>query len=100
LAEERVSFLDKLKQTINALSTMTTIMLLIFVSSIIILVFSSMVKSKRKVIATLLSLGYKKSQIAFSFATVSLIIGALPSLLGYLTGHFLQYAFIDIFSNY
>lgn len=100
LAEERVAFLGKLKQTLETLSLMTTIMLIIFVGSIVILVFSSMIETKRKVIATLLSLGYTKAKIAFSFATTALIIGAVPSLLGYITGHFLQYAFINLFNNY
>ena len=100
LAEQRVLFLSKLMLTMRTLSITTTIMLLIFVGLIIILVFSSMIQSKRKILATLLSLGYTRSQIAFSFATVALIIGALPSLFGYLIGHFLQYAFIDMFSNY
>ena len=79
---------------------MTTLMLLLFVGSIIILVFSSLLASKRRIIATLLSLGYKKTNIAFSFATIALIIAAVPSLIGYLFGHFMQYAFINIFSNY
>ena len=100
LAEQRVSFLIKLKQTLSTLSRMTTLMLLLFVGSIIILVFSSLLASKRRIIATLLSLGYRKTHIAFSFATIALIIAAIPSLIGYLFGHFLQYAFINIFSNY
>ena len=100
LAEQRVAFLEKLKNTLASLAFITTLMLLIFISAIIILVFSALISSKRKVIATLLSLGYRRVEIAFSFGIITLIIGAAPSIIGYIVGHFLQYAFINIFSSY
>lgn len=100
LVHNRILFLQNLKNTIHVLTITTTSFLIIFVSAIILLIFKSLLSIRRTKHATLMALGYSKNQIAFSMSLVTLILVGLPSVLGYIIGHFLQYPFINIFAQY
>lgn len=100
LTQERVSFLSQLNDTITTISYTTTTMLVIFVSIIVAMVFGVLVSANRKSLSTLLAIGYSKTQIAISTATISLLIGAVPSIIGYLIGFASHFAFIDTFDSF
>lgn len=100
LTQERTSFLSSLQKTISVVSNVTTTMLVIFVLLIIAMIFGVLITANRKSLATLLAMGYRKSQISFSTATISLLIGALPALVGYLIGYSLQFALINRFDDF
>lgn len=100
LTQERVSFLGQLNNTITTISYMTTTMLVIFVSIIVAMVFGVLISANRKSLSTLLAIGYSKTQIAVSTAAIALLIGAVPSIVGYLIGFASHFAFIDIFDSF
>lgn len=100
LTQERTSFLSSLQKTIYVVSNVTTTLLVVFVLLIISMVFGVLISANRKSLATLLAMGYRKSQIAFSTATISLLIGALPALVGYLIGYSMQFMLINKFDDF
>ncbi len=100
LTQERVIFLEQLKKTISTLTIVTTTFLVIFVATLFLLVFKSLLTLQRKKYATLLALGYRKGKIAFALSCVTFLLVTLPSILGYVVGYILQFPFINIFANY
>ncbi len=100
LTQERVSFLGQLKSTITTILYTTTTLLIIFVSIVVAMVFGVLISASRKSLSTLLAIGYTKNQIAVSTAMVSLLIGAVPSFIGYLAGFGGHFAFINAFDSF
>lgn len=100
LAGQRVAFLENLEHTIMILTNTTTSFLIIFVAATVLLVFKSLLSSRRIKHATLLALGYSKKAIAVSISLATIVLIGLPSVIGYIFGHFLQYPFINIFAHY
>lgn len=100
LVDQRIVFLQNLKNTINVLTISTTSFLIIFVSAIVVLIFKSLLAIRRIKNATLIALGYSKKSIAASISLVTIVLVGLPSIMGYVFGHFLQYPFINIFAQY
>ncbi len=100
LAQERVMFLSDLNKTIKTLSYVTTTLLVIFVLSIIVMVFNVLLAINRKTFATMLALGYSKTQLALSNALSALVLIGVPSVIGYLIGYGLQFWFVGIFDDY
>lgn len=100
LTQERVAFLSQLNNTITTISYITTTLLIVFVSIIVAMVFGVLITANRKSLSTLLAIGYSKTQIALSTATISLMIGAIPSIIGYLIGFSSHFLFIDEFDMF
>lgn len=100
LTQERTIFLQDLQKTIRTISVVTTTLLVIFLASIIMIVFQMIVGIDRKKLATQLALGYSKPKIAFAKALSGLAISIFPFILSYLIGYGLQFLFIQQFDNY
>ncbi len=100
LTGQRIAFLHNLKETINILTITTTSFLIIFVSSIVLLVFKSLLAIRRIKNATLMAIGYSKKAIATSISLIAIALIGIPSVFGYVFGYFLQYPFINIFAQY
>ncbi|TCG10875.1 ABC transporter permease [Mycoplasma marinum] len=100
LAPQRIAFLDKLKRSITTITFLTTSLLAVLTAFIILMVIKKQISAKRKTLGTLLANGYTKNQIAWSMTTIALIIIIVPSMLGYIVGHFMQSVFINMFTNY
>ena len=100
LAQERISFLGKLRKAASSISIATTTTLIFFVSAIIILIFKAILSINRKKMATLISIGHQKSIISISLALASLPFIIIPTFLAYLVGSIIQYPMINIFANF
>ena len=99
LVQERTIFIDTLSGTINSISYITTTLLIIFIISIVVMIFKVLVASSRKPLATMNALGHSKIRIALSNGLAALIIVAIPAVLSYIIGWMLQFVFIQIFDS-
>lgn len=99
LVPNRVTFLTSLNSSIKTVIYITTSMLIILSSFIVLMVVKREIAEQRRFLATLLANGYSKSQISLATTIISLMVAFIPSILGYISGYFLQFWFIDIFSN-
>ncbi|WKX02389.1 ABC transporter permease [Candidatus Mycoplasma mahonii] len=100
LTQERVIFLEQLKNTIRTVSLMTTFMLIVFVGSIVILVLQAIIAINKKQFATLLSLGMSKWKLGLSEAIAFTVLIGTSTIIAYGIGHGMQFIAINSFSNY
>lgn len=100
LVQERVAFLRSVQKTVGVLSSTTTSLLIIFVGTIVLLIFGSIVTNDRKALATLMSLGFSRSKIALSTSSAALSLGIATMLFGYWLGFGAQYLFIRQFDSF
>ncbi|MCC3161094.1 MAG: hypothetical protein K4H23_05160 [Mollicutes bacterium PWAP] len=100
LQPQRVSFIKKLKGIVNIISIFTTIAIASLVLLIIIIVIIRNINSRKKTLGILLANGYTKMQISFSMTAISLIMVFIPSIIGFLIGHFMQFALILMFKDF
>lgn len=100
LTPQRIGFLDGLKKTILTVSWIITSSLIVFAAFIVLLVIKKQVDARRKQMGILMANGYSKIHVALSMSVISFVIIIIPSILGYLVGHFMQLTLTQIFHNY
>jgi putative ABC transport system permease protein len=78
----------------------SSIFLAILCGFIIYVIVKRKISESKKSLSILQANGYSKSSIAFSMTTISLFIGILPNMLGYIFGLILQRYMFSVFSSY
>lgn len=96
----RITFLDSISNTITKITWIVTALLLAFASFIVVLVIRKQIDTRKKQLGILMANGYSKLHISISMMIISVIVVIIPSALGYITGHFMQFILVDIFGNY
>ena len=100
LSSQRILPIKTIKDTINAVSWVIPIILIIVVAFIVMVIIKTQVSGMKKQFGILIANGYSKMQVAFSMTTIALLVGLAAGILGYIAGHFLEYAFTGAFDSY
>lgn len=100
MAPHRITFLEKINKTLRTVALILVNSLLLLSSIIIVLIVKRNISSQKKTLAVLNANGYSKFSIASSFILIGLIVVGISTVLGYIAGYSLQFAFIKVFDNY
>ncbi|MCR8613017.1 MAG: ABC transporter permease [Mycoplasma sp.] len=100
MAPQRIAFLQKLDTTIGIISSTVIASLMVLTVLIVMIIIKRNISSQKKTLAILNANGYTKNEIAASFIFPTFLVVGLASIAGYLVGHWMQFAFIHIFTDY
>ena len=96
----RVSTINSIINAINVVTVLSISFLVVLIGISTIFVIRRYTNSKYKVLGILVAQGYSPFKIVLSFTVFAMVTSIIGGVLGYVVGHRLQIAFLNLFSSY
>jgi putative ABC transport system permease protein len=100
LSSIRTYSLKKINTSIENFTWIFISIVFILCAFIVSMIVKRKIDSSLKNLAILEAIGYSRGSIAISFTSISIIVGLVPCILGYIIGYSLQFAIQNVFKTY